>query len=156
MGWGNELRITDPNTPGDLDPLASPSPAIGMHESFVVPPWSHHPAGWPGCLRGLPVGKPCLTVNRNLKLGTLSSQDAAIPQMQCLAQPWPLCPDAPGLPEVVARGDAAPLRNTVEPGEGVFGDALLPGLVQVAHPADLNAQNPALQKGARCEPSSPR
>lgn len=66
-------------------------------------------------------------------------------------KPWPL------LPEVVAWGDAALFRNTVEPGEGVLGDALLPGLVQVAHPADLDAQDPALQKGARCELSrSPR
>lgn len=34
-------------------------------------------------------------------------------------------------------GDTALLGNAVQPGEGVSGDALVPGLVQVAHPADL-------------------
>ena len=62
------------------------------------------------------------------------------------------CPpprEAPGhgaqLPEIVARGDTALLRNAVQPGEGVSGDALVPGLVQIAHPADLNAQDSALE-----------
>lgn len=48
------------------------------------------------------------------------------------------------LPEIVPRGDTALLGNAVQPGEGVSGDALVPGLVQVAHPADLNAQDSAL------------
>lgn len=72
-------------------------------------------------------------------------------EVQFLEPPLLPCPmphEAGGLPEVVAWGDTALLRNAVEPGEGVFGDALVPGLVQVAHPADLNAQNSALEKGA--------
>lgn len=51
-----------------------------------------------------------------------------------------------GLPEVVARGNAAFLRHSVQPGEGIFGDTLVPGLVQITHPADLNAQNTTLRK----------
>ena len=49
-----------------------------------------------------------------------------------------------GLPEIVARGDAALLGNAIQPGKGVSGDALVPGLVLVAHPADLNAKDAAL------------
>lgn len=59
--------------------------------------------------------------------------------------PSPEVPGGRGLPEVVAWGDAALLRNAVEPGEGIFGNALVPSLVQVAHPADLNAQNSPLE-----------
>lgn len=52
-----------------------------------------------------------------------------------------------GLPEVVARGNAAFLRNSIQSSEGIFGDTLVPGLVQITHPADLNAQNSTLKKG---------
>lgn len=48
------------------------------------------------------------------------------------------------LPEVVARGAGAVLGDAVQAGEGVAGQAQLPGTVQVAHPADLDAQHPAL------------
>lgn len=70
------------------------------------------------------------------------------PDMPCcwrcdsLEQPLPPPLEVPGdrgLPEIVAWGDAALLGNAIEPGEGVFGDALVPGPVQVTHPADLNA-----------------
>lgn len=63
-----------------------------------------------------------------------------------LLWPLPLLSQG-GLPEVVARGNAAFLRHSVQPGEGIFGDTLVPGLVQVTHPADLNAQNTTLRKG---------
>lgn len=90
--------------------------------------------------------------------GTLSSQYMCC-CWRCSSVPQPLLPspDVPGdrgLPEIVAWGDAALLRNAVEAGEGVLGDALVPGLVQVAHPANLNAQNSTLEKGAACELST--
>lgn len=67
-------------------------------------------------------------------------------------RPPPSVLGAPGLPEVVAWGDATLLGNAVEPGEGVFGDALVPGPVQVTHPADLDAKDSALWTGwVRCE-----
>lgn len=86
--------------------------------------------------------------------GTFSSHTRCCLGCSSLEQPLPPSPtshETRGLPEVVAWGHAALLRNTVESGEGIFGDALVPGLVQVAHPADLNAQNAALEKGGGCE-----
>lgn len=60
-------------------------------------------------------------------------------------------PGNPALPKVVAWGHAALLRNAIQPGEGVFGDALVPGPVQVTHPTDLNTEDSTLWKGASCE-----